>query len=85
MTTSHNYVILYMPTFFVVSNMTASDLQNIIASQTNISLARNQRLVASWLPPLSPSNEEQSRTGVELDDEDKRTFVPEPELYETVP
>lgn len=64
--------------------MVATNLHSILANQTNVTLARNQRVVASWLPPPSPSEIRQSQDGLELDEEDGHTFVPELELYGTL-
>lgn len=61
--------------------MVATNLHSILANQTNVTLARNQRIVASWLPPPSPGEQGQAQNGLELDEEDGHAFVPELELY----
>lgn len=66
---THHYIMAPVP------------LDDIIVNQTNVHLARCQRLISSWLPPPSAGELEQAKTEAEREEEDKRIFVAEPEMY----
>ncbi|KAI5289290.1 hypothetical protein KEM54_004113 [Ascosphaera aggregata] len=61
--------------------MSASKLEaDIIFDRANVALARSQKLVASWLPPPSGSEEEaRQKTDAELRREEEEVFVAVPE------
>ena len=61
--------------------MAPVSLDDTIINKTNVNIARCQRLIASWLPPPSPHDHQHSKTEADLEEEDNRTFVPEPEVY----
>ena len=62
--------------------MAPISLDDTIINQTNVNIARCQRLIASWLPPPSAHDLQHSKTEAEVEEEDKRTFIPEPEVYD---
>lgn len=54
---------------------------DIILNKTALLLAKNQRLVSSWLPPPSPSSEP-PKSEAEIEKEEQKIFgTPLPELY----
>jgi hypothetical protein len=54
---------------------------DIIANLANVQFARQQRLVASWLPPRTAQDVANAKTQEELDREEEEMFKPVPELY----
>ena len=54
---------------------------DIIAARANVALARDQRLVASWLPPRTESELSIAMAKEDLKQDEKEIFTPVPELY----
>jgi hypothetical protein len=53
---------------------------DIIFNRANVALAKNQRLVASWLPPPTTDELAGAKSQEELDKEEAEMFAPVPEL-----
>lgn len=54
---------------------------DIIFNRASVALARSQRLIASWLPPQSPSELANAKSEQAIEMEEQEIFKPEPELY----
>lgn len=54
---------------------------DILFNRANVALAKSQRLVASWLPPLTQEEIKNARTEEEIEKEEQELFTPVPELY----
>lgn len=54
---------------------------DIIFSRASVTLAKSQRLIASWLPPLSATEFASAKTDEEIESEEREMFAPVPELY----
>lgn len=54
---------------------------DIIFNRASVALARSHRLIASWLPPQSPSELANAKSEEEIEKEEQEIFKPEPELY----
>lgn len=53
---------------------------DIVSNRASIASAKNQRLVASWLPPRSDAELANAKSQEELDREEEEMFAPVPEL-----
>ena len=53
---------------------------DIVFNKVNVALAKQQRLVASWLPPRPLEEPANSKTHEELEKEEEEMFAPVPEL-----
>lgn len=61
---------------------TAPSEADILFNRTAVALARSQRLIASWLPPLlaPESTNTKPKTETEIEKEEREVFTPVPEL-----
>lgn len=55
----------------------------IIFNRASLALAKHKQLVASWLPPLSPTELANQKSQAELEKEEEEMFAPVPELSVT--
>ena len=53
---------------------------DLIFARANVALAKSQRLIASWLPPRTEEELENSKTAEEIEKEEEELFKPMPEL-----
>jgi hypothetical protein len=53
---------------------------DIVSNRASLALARHQRLVASWLGPLSEKDLANQKSAGELEKEEEEMFAPVPEL-----
>ncbi|KAL9129166.1 MAG: hypothetical protein Q9217_002306 [Psora testacea] len=54
---------------------------DVFVNQTNLDLARSQRMIASWLPPRDPNETESRKSDADWGEEDEKGyFVAEPEI-----
>ena len=53
---------------------------DIIFNRANVALAKSQRLIASWLPPRTEAELQNTRTEEEIEREEQEMFAPVPEL-----
>jgi hypothetical protein len=53
---------------------------DIVFTRASVTLAKNQRLIASWLPPRSADELSSAKTEEELEREEREMFAPVPEL-----
>ncbi len=54
---------------------------DIIFNRASVALSKSQRLIASWLPPPTPSELANAKPEEEIEREDQEIFTPVPELY----
>lgn len=54
---------------------------DIIFNRASVALAKSQRLIASWLPPPTPSELANAKSEEEIEREEQDIFTPIPELY----
>lgn len=60
----------------------STDEPDIILNRINVALAQSQRLVASWLPPLTEEEDlRKVKSEEQLEQEEFATFTPTPELF----
>jgi hypothetical protein len=53
---------------------------DIVFNRASVALAKQQRLIASWLPPRTAEEASNSKTTEELEREEQEMFAPIPEL-----
>lgn len=53
---------------------------DIIFSRASVALAKSQRLIASWLPPPTPSELAAAKSEEEIEREEREMFTAAPEL-----
>jgi hypothetical protein len=68
-----------IPTTIMPPNKEPSE-GDIVFNRASVALAKNQRLIASWLPPRTAQELSSSKTDEELAREEQEMFAPVPEL-----
>ena len=53
---------------------------DIVFNRASVALAKNQRLIASWLPPRTAAELSSAKTVEEFEREEEEMFAPVPEL-----
>jgi hypothetical protein len=56
---------------------------DIVFNRASVALAKQQRLIASWLPPRTAEEASNAKSAKELELEEQEMFAPVPELLVT--
>ena len=54
---------------------------DIIFNRASVALAKTQRLISTWLPPLTEEELRSAKTEEELETEEKEMFTAVPEVF----
>lgn len=61
---------------------TSKDEADVIFNRANVSLARSQRHIASWLPPVTSEELSNTKSEDQLQKEEDEIFTAVPEKYD---
>lgn len=61
---------------------TSKEEADVVFNKANVALARSQRLIASWLPPVTEEELSNTKSEEELQKEEDEIFTAVPEKYD---
>lgn len=61
---------------------TSKEEADVVFNKANVALARSQRLIASWLPPVTEDELSNTKTEEQPQKEENEIFTAVPEKYE---